>query len=299
MSLIDDFVTYYQTLGKAVRTGTEYAKEILYFAKFLQSSYPNAGLKLDELLMVADKTDAYAYMTKCLDKCNSTATRARKVSSLRQFYKYLLKQDLVSTNIFEVIDRPKVTHSLPTFLSLDDAKKLILTARSLGDLFYRRRNTCIIVWFLNTGMRLSELASIQLLDIYDDAVLIHGKGSKERMVYLNRACLKSYRLWLYYRGQDEGPLFISKSGQGLSPGSIATIVKSLIRKAGLPERVSTHKLRHTCATLLYQSHVADLLLLSEILGHSSVATTQVYTHIADERIKAAMDQHPLANFWPC
>lgn len=294
--LIDDFVTYYQNAGKAERTAREYAKEISYFSRFLSSIYPDSGMAQDELLCCASEQDAYAYMTQCLASGNSNQTRARKVSALRQFYRYLHRVHLVTENIFEPIDRPRVSHSLPSFLSLDDAKLLIRTARDIDDIFYRRRNACIIIWFLSMGLRLSELAGIQMHDIYDDAILIRGKGSKERIAYLNKSCLRALRLWLHWRGGQDGALFTAKCGSGLSAGSIAAIVKALIRRAGLPDRISTHKLRHTAATLLYRSGAADLLVLSEILGHSSIATTQIYTHVADDRIIRAMDAHPLADF---
>jgi|BioPla2DNA2_1021312.scaffolds.fasta_scaffold00226_55 integrase/recombinase XerD len=295
--LIDNFVLYYATLGKSARTGQEYKKEIKYFARFLALRYPNSGLSDTELLICADKSDAYAYMACCLTELNnSNEARARKVSALRMFYRYLIKTDHVSINPFDSVDRPKISRKLPVFLSLDDAKLLIQVARSRKDLFYRRRNTCIVIWFLNLGLRLSELAGIQISDIYDDSVLIQGKGNKERVAYLNKSCLRALRLWLHWRGRHDGSLFVSKQGHGISSSAIADIIKNLIRAADLPDRISTHKLRHTAATLLYRSGAADLLLLSEILGHASIATTQIYTHVADERIIAAMEAHPLADF---
>lgn len=296
MTLIEQFVTYYLQAGKAERTASEYAKEIFYFSRFLSSKYSDCHFSSDELLICAGKDDAYAYMVHCLNRKNSNQTRARKVSALRQFYRFLIKIDCVSSNPFESVDRPHVSRSLPAFLNLDDAKRLIHAARSIDDIFYRRRNTCIIIWFLNMGLRLSELAKIQISDLYDDSILINGKGSKERIAYLNTSCLRALRLWLHWRGQEQGALFTTKSGDALSAGSIAAIVKSLIRRAGLPDQISTHKLRHTAATLLYRSGAADLLVLSEILGHASIATTQIYTHVADERIIQAMSKHPLADF---
>lgn len=291
--MIDLFFTYYLNLGKSERTAKEYKKEIGLYVDYLRNIYP--GLTPEELILLTDKHDAYAYITHCMEKGNSAATRARKISALRQFYRFLVSRDITDSNPFYHVDRPKVPKTLPVFLSLDDTKKLITSSRSNKDLFYRRRNACIVILFINTGMRLAELSSLDINDIYDDAIIIQGKGDKERYVYLNKACQRAIRLWVGKRGHDSGSLFVSKGGQPLQPASIAGVVKAELHKVGLGH-LSTHKLRHTCATLLYRYGQVDIRLLRDILGHVSVATTQIYTHVVDEQLIRAMESHPLADY---
>lgn len=291
--MFSSFSSHFKALGKSKRTAEEYLKEATYFASFLRSG---TDLSDEDLLLLATKDDAYSYIIECTKKDLSKATLARKVSSLRSFYNFLLEFDRVAVNPFATVRRPKVSRSLPRYLSLDDAKDLIRSARLTKDIFYRRRNTAIITLFLNTGLRLSELANIDLSDIYDDAIRITGKGDKERYIHLNKACRRAIRLWLSHRGHDQGGLFISKSGNRIQASSIGSLVKSQIKIAGLDHALSTHKLRHTCATLLYRSGAADIRLLRDILGHASVATTELYTHVLDEQLIKAMDSHPLADF---
>ena len=291
--MINAFFTYYLNLGRSTRTAEEYKKEIDLYVDYLSKIYP--GLNQEELILLTDKHDAYAYLTYCLEKGNSAATRARKISALRQFYRFLVSRDITDNNPFYHLDRPKVPRSLPVFLSLDDTKKLITSSRSHKDLFYRRRNACIVILFVNTGMRLSELASLFINDIYDDTVILQGKGGKERYVYLNKACQRAIRMWVGKRGHDHGALFVSKSGHPLKPASIAGVVKDELRKVGLGH-LSTHKLRHTCATLLYRYGQVDIRLLRDILGHVSIAATQIYTHVVDEQLIRALESHPLSDY---
>ena len=291
--MFTSFSNHFKALGRSTRTTTEYIKEAKYFANFLQVG---TDLTCDEALVLATKEDAYAYTIECAKKDLSKATRARKVSSLRSFYRFLIETNCVNSNPFESVHRPKVNRSLPIYLSLDDARRLIQTARNQKDLFYRRRDACIIILFINTGIRLSELAGIDLADVYDDAIRIIGKGDKERYAYLNQSCRRALRLWLSHRGKNHGGLFVSKSGNRIAPSSIGAIVKKYIVLANLDPRISTHKLRHTCATMLYRYGSTDIRILRDILGHASIATTEIYTHVVDEQIMEAMENHPLSNF---
>lgn len=291
--MFTSFSDHFKALGKSDRTAIEYTKEARYFARFIRQG---TDLSDEDLLILATKDDAYQYSLECAKRDLSKATLARKISSLRSFYSFLLEFGFVSSNPFQSVHRPKVSRSLPIYLSLDDARRLIQHSRTGKDLFYRRRDNCIIVLFINTGLRLSELADVDLSDVYDDAVHIIGKGDKERYSYLNQACKKALRLWLSHRGQTPGGLFISKSGNRICASTISAIVKRHIVSAGLDPRMSTHKLRHTCATMLYRYGAADIRLLRDILGHASIATTEIYTHVVDEQIREAMEAHPLAKF---
>jgi site-specific recombinase XerD len=212
------------------------------------------------------------------------------------FYNYLAEQGVIDVNPIAAMPRPSVPRSMPRFLNLDDCRLLIRTARSRDDIFYRRRNTCIIILFLNIGLRLSELAGITLPDIYSDVILIKGKGNRERFVYLNKSCQRAVRLWMSHRRSESDKLFVSKQGEPLSPSSIYSVVKNLLTEAGLGDRhLSPHKLRHTCATLMYMSGT-DIRLLQGVLGHASIATTEIYTHIMSEQMMDAFRNHPLAEF---
>lgn len=291
--MITEFITYFSAVrGRSVRTCQEYAKELHYFAAWLDST-----MSPDDCLMLTTRNDIHAYIAFCSEQGNSAATRARKISTLRTYFSWALDNGLIDCCPVGSMPRPTVPQSLPRYLSLADSKLLIQTARSLPDLWYRRRNTCIVLMFLCLGLRLSELAGIELSDVYDDAILINGKGSKERFVALPPSCLRALRLWLGKRGQEPGPLYVSKQGRPLSGSAIYSVIRTLLSKAGLGNRqLSPHKLRHTCATLMYRSGAADIRLLQAILGHASIATTERYTHVVDDQIVEAMRKHPLADF---
>ena len=290
--LVDLFVDYSIAIkGRSMRTCQEYRKEVLFFADWLEPS-----MNVDDVLCLATTEDVEKYLVWCDQvKKNAGSTRARKISALRSFYNFCVRKKIVLTNPLTDMERPKYTRSLPVFLNLDDYKRLIQSARSREDLFYRRRNTLILILFINCGLRLSELASIQMSDIYDDAILIRGKGDKERFAYLNKSCQRALRLWLGKRGSSPGYLIITKQGKGLQASSVASVVKAELHEVGL-DNISTHKLRHTAATLLYRQGHVDIRLLQRILGHASIATTEIYTHVVDEQIIQAMEAHPLSDF---
>ena len=290
--LIDSFVDYSIAIrGRSERTCEEYKKEVLYFAAWLEPD-----LSIDDVLMLATTADVERYLVWCHEvKGNSGATRARKISALRSFYNFCVRKGHVLTNPLTDMERPKYGRGLPSYLNLEDSKRLIQSARSREDLFYRRRNTLILILFINCGLRLSELASIQMSDIYDDAILIRGKGDKDRFAYLNTSCQRALRLWVGKRGNSPGYLIITKQGKGLQASSVASVVKAELQTVGL-EHISTHKLRHTAATLLYRQGHVDIRLLQRILGHASIATTEIYTHVVDEQVIQAMEAHPLSDF---
>lgn len=166
---------------------------------------------------------------------------------------------------------------------------------------YKERDYCILVLFLNCGLRLSELVSINYRDIKDNNTLcITGKGNKERTIYLNKACLEAIKNYMAVRPvdgvKDKDALFLSKRLQRISPKTVQHIVYEYLEKAGLGDRgLSVHKLRHTAATLMYQYGNVDVLVLKDILGHENLGTTEIYTHIVDEQLKNAVDSNPLAN----
>ena len=187
---------------------------------------------------------------------------------------------------------------LPVHLNLFEAKKLLESID--GKNF--SRNYCIITLFLNCGMRLSELAGMDIGDIDFDreSVIVRGKGNKERRLHLNAMCIDAIQEYMkdrysetHIKGGAEKALFLSRNGNRLSNRMIQTMIKTFIEKSGLdPEKYSTHKLRHTAATLMYQNGV-DVRVLQAVLGHANLGTTQIYTHIGDEQVDKAIENNPL------
>ena len=188
--------------------------------------------------------------------------------------------------------------ALPKYLTAEESIDLL---KNIQSDFYER-DFCMLTFFLNCGMRLTELVTINMGDFKQDTIRITGKGNKERLVYLNDACLealdhyKKARAALPNLPADEQALFVSKrTGKRLTARRVEQIVARCLQSAGLSGRgFSPHKLRHTAATLMYQGGV-DMLALKEILGHESVSTTQIYTHINQERLRAAVKASPLAD----
>jgi site-specific recombinase XerD len=197
------------------------------------------------------------------------------------------------------LDTPKTKKSLPKYLTLEESEKLL----SVIEGKYKERDYAIITFFLNCGMRLSELVSINYNDIKaDGSLVITGKGNKERVIYLNQACIDAYTSYMKVRPNDgvkDKALFLSSRNQRISPKTVQHIVYTYLDKAGLGDRgLSVHKLRHTAATLMYQHGNVDLLLLKEILGHENLGTTEIYTHISEDATRKAIEANPLAKEKP-
>ena len=219
------------------------------------------------------------------------------MSALKGFFNYMCTQvGKLSINPTESISLGAPKKTLPKYLTADESIQLL---KNIQSDFYER-DFCIITLFLNCGMRLTELVTINLGDFRDDTIRITGKGSKERLVYLTPACLDALEHYTAARASlpnlsDKQALFVSqKTGKRLSARRVEQIVARCLQSAGLSGRgFSPHKLRHTAATLMYQGGV-DMLALKEILGHESVSTTQIYTHINRQQLRAAVNASPLA-----
>ena len=243
--------------------------------------------------------DAYLFLIYCKDeRDNNERTRARKATTLRMFYKYLtVQKKLLDENPLQELDSPKIKKTLPKYLTLDESLDLLKHI----DGKFKERDYCIITLFLNCGLRLSELVSLNLSDIRsNNTMVVTGKGNKERTIYLNAACIDAINAYLPFRPvdgvKDKDALFISRQKGRISPKTVQYIVKNTLEKAGLKDReLSTHKLRHTAATLMYQYGNVDVLAIKEILGHESLSTTQIYTHIMDEQLQKAADSNPLSS----
>jgi site-specific recombinase XerD len=239
------------------------------------------------------------------ERGNSTASRARKLSAIKTFFKYMVTTErILDKNPAADIETPKKKNALPKYLTQEESISLLTAILDDPEAQYKERDYCIVTLFLNCGMRLSELVGISLSDIDRDlrSLRVVGKGNKERIVYLNDACRDALRKYLDCRGQnltqikDNNALFLSRLGRRLSNKTVQWLVYKYLEAAGLEyKRFSTHKLRHTAATLMYQEGGVDVLALKEILGHSQLSTTQIYTHIGDKQLEDAVAKNPLAS----
>lgn len=309
---IKDFLTYLTVIqGKSKNTRNGYEYDLNLFFKFI--FIYNNNLNLDDIndvniskinidnIKEISLEDIYAFLEYCENqRDNEARAKARKVASLKAFFNYLHKKKrIIDSNPTEELETPKISKRNPIYLKIDEISKLF---NGINKTHYYR-DYCILVLFLNCGLRVSELVSINLSDIEKDKMSIIGKGDKERIVYLNNLCLESINDYVNIERptikninkKDEDALFLSQKGNRLSVRAVQLIIEGINKRSGLQKKdLSPHKLRHTMATLLYQNG-ADLISLQQILGHTSVSTTQIYTHVEDEQLKEVIDSNPLNN----
>lgn len=311
------FLNYQSNVkNKSELTLDEYSLDLRLFIKFLEISKIKSKFS-DEDLENVDITligvdyfknitldDAYRFLSYCKNqRSNKERARARKVSSIRTFFKYLKVNGYIDDNPMINLDSPKLKKSLPKYLTIDQAKKLLQSV----DGVHKARDYCILTLFLNCGLRLSELVSIDYNKIKFNenediaTVIITGKGNKERTVYLNKACIYAIKAYMKVRPVDgvvdKDALFLSNRLTRISNKTVQHLVDVYLDKAGLGGMgFSVHKLRHTAATLMYQTGEVDVLELKEILGHENLNTTQIYTHLQDEKLKKAVSSNPLSDF---
>ncbi len=240
--------------------------------------------------------DAYQYLRFLKDdRNNSTATRSRKTSALKQFYIYLHKKaKLIAENPLVDLELPRIKNKLPKYLSLEESLTLLQNVDSK----FKERDFCIILLFLNCGMRLSELVGLNLNDFSKDnrSLRLFGKGSKERIVFLNDPCIQALEDYLKVRPPvDNNAMFLSANKTRISKRRVQQMVEENLKRSGLGNLgITTHKLRHTAATIMYQHGNVDTLVLRDILGHKSIATTEIYTHLADDNLRQAAEHNPIA-----
>lgn len=309
-----EFLNYMLTVRNiSKKTVSEYYYDLRTFFRYIKVTKYNADendfrdltvndITLDDIKKI-DLTDLYSFMAFTSRELNNTAvTRARKVACLRSFYKYLhTKVKLIDYNPAAELDSPKLVKRLPKYLNLDESIKLLQSVNGKKNV---ARDYAILVLFMNCGLRLSELVGINVNSIRGDTLTVIGKGNKERTVYLNKACQDAIAAYMVERSKlkvikDPKALFLSERKVRISPKTVQYLVKKYINASGLdPDKYSPHKLRHTAATLMYKHGNVDIRALQAILGHESIATTEIYTHIDNEKLRDAVKSNPLSSISP-
>ena len=298
--ILRDFLVYHETIqGHSRRTVDEYFLDLRNFLRYMKiekglvsRSTPLDQISIDDvdvsLVRSVTLADVYAYLSflsRSRAKNHNSpqagcgleaSTRARKVASIRSFYKYLVnKAKVLTENPIQELDAPRQRQTLPN----------------------SERDFCIITLFLNCGLRISELVGLNLIDVRDDRMRVLGKGNKERFVFLNTACRSALDDWLAVRAQtaavDPYALFITRKRTRVTKAGVHYMIKERLAEAGLDrDKYSAHKLRHTAATLMLKNGV-DVRTLQEILGHEHLNTTQIYTHVDSEAMRQAAQLNPL------
>lgn len=323
--VLREYLTYMETImGRSHKTVNEYFLDLRTFLRFMlqKRGQISPGTSFDEISIASidlpflesvTRTDLLDYLMFAANERpkyyrsaqtsygNQPRTRARKVSALRSFYKYLCeKQRYFEENPTAGLDTPKTKKTLPKFLTLQESLLLLQSV----DGPYRERDYCMLTLFLNCGLRVSELVGINLSDINkeDQRLRVLGKGNKERFVYLNPACCDAVEAYLPHRiaplPEARDALFISKQRKRISVQTVKWLVGKHLNQAGLSQKhCSAHKLRHTAATLMYQNGV-DVRTLKEVLGHENLDTTMIYTHVIDDNLRDAADKNPLSGVRP-
>ena len=245
--------------------------------------------------------ELYRYQSFSPENINSShalsaASRCRRTSSVKSFFNYLTtKRHLLDFNVCQELDMPKRQASLPRYLEESECERLLAAC----DGPYGARDYCILMLFLSCGLRVSELVSLNVTDVYEDHVRVLGKGNKERVVYFAEGCREAIDDYLDVRNvenvkdSDKNALFISRKNCRFGVRGVENMLESKLLAAGLDaSRYSPHKLRHTAATLMLKNGV-DTRALQEVLGHSNLNTTQIYTHLDNAALHEAAQANPI------
>lgn len=320
--ILRDFLSYHETIkGQSRKTIMEYHLDLRMFLRFMKliknempystdlESIPIQDIDLDFIksITTANIFDFLSYLAhdrvKFEDSPGSrdygigTAARARKLSSIKSFYKYLtVRTKVLNTNPVQDMEFPKIRKTLPKYLTLEQSSELLQSVDGPN----QKRDFAILMIFLNCGIRRAELVGLNLSDIYEDRLRIVGKGNKERFVYMGNACKNALDEYLVIRKQidanDPRALFVSRNKNRISVSAVHNLVKKHILNAGLDaSQFSAHKLRHTAATLMLSGGV-DVKTVQEVLGHEHLNTTEIYTHIESTELKIAAEANPLSKF---
>jgi len=306
-ALLEQYLSYLVVVkGRSSLTAEEYRIDCHMLFEFIKQKHGVSpdGLTLRDFsdvdidfiksIAIADMYDFIAYCGEV--RKVATATRARKIVSIRQFWKYLKnKAHLLENNVAEELETPKLPKRMPQYLSLDESIRLLIESERSP------RDYCILTIFLNCALRLSELVNLNIEQIESDSIQIIGKGNKERRIFHTPATKKALAAWSEQRNTmnpQTNALFITKNGTRVTTRGVQDIVKKYLKKAGLADRgLSTHKLRHTAATTMFRYGRVDVRTLQQLLGHESLNTTQIYTAVDNEQLQSAVNSNPLASMF--
>ena len=308
--ILKEYLFYQQTIRqKSPKTIDEYFLDLRTFFRYMKiyRGLVPADTEFDEIviddidldfLKTIELNDAYEFMNYLLrERENSAASRARKCSSLKGFFKFLtVKKHYLNKDPLEELEKQKKKKALPKYLTLEQSLELLNAVD--GD--NRDRDYAILTLFLNCGLRVSEMARLNYTDIRSDhTIRVLGKGNKERIIYLNTACINAVNDCMRVRAvdgvKDKNALFISRNHRRMSVKTIQAMVYKYLEKIGLnAQGYSCHKLRHTAATLMYQHGGVDVRVLKDVLGHENLGTTEIYTHLSNEQMKNAAEANPLS-----
>ena len=316
--ILRDYASYTAVIkGNSEKTVCEYLLDLRTFFRFMimrkrgdvfsPLEFENIDISrigIEDIREISPQNIIDYLMFAGFERSNNTSTRMRKLSSLKSFYNYAYaKRHLVDSNPTSDIDSPKKGKTLPKYLTIEEAVALLESVKNDSESKTIPRDFAIITLFLNTGMRLSELCGLSLKSFDPDLskVKVLGKGNKERIIYLNDAAKNAVKGYLrvrldpnYIRTSDDA-FFLSRRQTRISPKTVQWVVYKYLNMAGLGAKgLSVHKLRHTAATLMYQTGKVDIRVLKEILGHEQLNTTQIYTHVVDRNLEEAMLRNPLA-----
>ena len=317
--VLREFLIYHENImGQSQLTISEYYLDLRMFLRFVKLMRADMPITTDldsidirdidiSFIREIDTPDIFDFLSYLAndravnpesaapDYGISAAARARKLSSIKSFYKYLtVRTKQLEENPVAELEYPKLRKSLPKYLTLDQSAALLQAVSGQNE----KRDYAILMLFLNCGIRRSELVGLNLTDVYEDRIRVVGKGNKERFVYFGSACRKAIDAYLEERKQielsDNRALFGSRDKNRISVTAVHRLVKKALLQAGLDStQFSAHKLRHTAATMMLSGGV-DVKTVQEVLGHENLNTTQIYTHIESTELKIAAEANPLS-----
>ena len=317
--ILREFLSYHENIkGQSPLTISEYYLDLRMFLRFMKLMRNDMPIttKLEDIdikdidlgflreIETADVFDFLSYLANdrtvnpdspAPDYGISPTARARKLSAIKSFYKYLtVRTKQLQENPVADLEYPKLRKSLPRYLTLEQSAALLKAVSGHNE----KRDYAILMLFLNCGIRRSELVGLNLTDVYEDRIRVVGKGNKERFVYFGSACRKAIDAYLEERNQkvltDNRALFGSRDGNRISVTAVHRLVKKALLQAGLDStQFSAHKLRHTAATMMLSGGV-DVKTVQEVLGHENLNTTQIYTHIENTELKIAAEANPIS-----
>lgn len=291
--------------GCSLKTKKEFSSDLMQFFNFIQK-YKKIQIPIKEFniftVLEVKEADIIAFLVYLnYNRDNSPYTRQRKIVTLRSFYKWLFcvysNTTKYQKNPTLNLDSIKKVERLPKYLTLNQAKK-IQKIFNLSNTRYPERNNAIISLFLSSGIRLSELININLKDINfeNNSIVVLGKNSKERTVYFNNYSKLLILEYIKLRNptSKNEPLFLNRFGDRIGTHAIECICKKAYKLIGVEDLDYTpHTLRHTAATIMYRYVEENILLIKEFLGHSSLVSTEIYTHVYNSKLKQAVERHPL------